>query len=83
MNELRKLLRDISSNTHYLPISSAVQLGKDLKAIQIWAEQKCAEIEHLKRENFGLKQSVRNKAETLEKLGGYSSGKYGKSKVKR
>lgn len=28
-------------------------------------------IVHLERENFGLKMSVKNKQETLEKLGGY------------
>lgn len=30
-----------------------------------------AYIVHLERENFGLKVSVKNKQETLEKLGGY------------
>lgn len=82
MEELRKILRDISSNTHFLPVSCAVQLGKDLRDIQTWGKDKCDEIESLKRENLGLKQSVKNKSETLEKLGGYHNGNYGKGKVK-
>lgn len=50
MEELRKILREISNITIYLPISSAVQLGKDLRAVQEWGENKCAQIEHLKRD---------------------------------
>lgn len=59
MEVLRKTLRDISSNTHYLPVSCAVQLGKDLRDIQRWAEQKNVEIEYLKRENNKLKKLKR------------------------
>lgn len=83
MEDLKRLLRQVKQVNPYLPLSVSVTLQNDLRAIQTWGEHKCAEIEHLKREKFGLKQSVKNKAETLEKLGGYHNGNYGKGKVKR
>lgn len=55
---------DLEAIEYTLKTHGFYALHKPIKCIEEY-------IEKLERENFGLKVSVKNKQETLEKLGGY------------